>query len=573
LSKIEEFEQLHKQTGWGLIPLEGKRPIEKDWTKWCKVKRPFNKDDFRNGKNAGAPCGPANGILVIDVDDIEKFNSWLDEKKFDLPLTRTHMTGSGKPHYIYEYPIDGKVYGNRSFKDPGGQVDSITGKVKSIFDIRGLGGQVVTPGSIHPDTQKEYTVRHDIDIAPAPGWLTKLAIQDAASEPIETGKHDLEGLNLPYPIKRLIEQGESNGKRSEAIMSVLNALVKASASDITIIGIFEDYAIGEKYLEKGSTRRKWLLEQVAKIRKSNPVKVTGMTFEDLETEFSGEIDYLWRKHIPKALPSMISGREGSGKTTACLQICKEILENESEGVIIWIATEGFVRDTVNKMKTMGINSPRFQVPRKSDKSFRFNLFDTRDLEQIKAYFTHLTEPILLVVIDSLRGASNLDANEDKMRIPIMNMSSIVCDTHNAACLWIHHNNKTKRDNLLDNVAGSPAITAAVRQILHIKKKSAYVRLIEQSKTNIEEAPPLEMLKSGKDIIIKEPTIQSEERQTDQAEAFLVETFKNSSSQLATDVYSEAEEKGILEHPLKDAKKRLGIQSQKVGEKWMWVWQI
>jgi hypothetical protein len=271
LSIIEELEQLHEQTGWGLIPLIGKRPIEKDWQRWCEAKRPFNKDDFRNGKNAGIPCGPANQILVIDVDDVEKFNFWLDEKKFELPVTRVHMTGSGKPHYIYQYPTDGQTYGNRSFKDPGGEIDPVTGKVKSIFDIRGLGGQIVSPGSVHPATQKEYTVRHDIDIAPAPGWLLKLAIQDTTPEPaeaIEGAKNGLEELNLPYPIKRLIEQGETNGRRSEAIMSVLNSLVKANVSNTDILSIFEAYPIGEKFREKGHSKEQWLLDQIKKVRGS-----------------------------------------------------------------------------------------------------------------------------------------------------------------------------------------------------------------------------------------------------------------------------------------------------------------
>ena len=133
---------------------------------------------------------------------------------------------------------------------------------------------------------------------------------------------------------------------------------------------------------------------------------------------------------------------------------------------------------------MGIVCDRFQIPRKSDGSFRFNLYVKKDCDEIGNYLNQLDEPVLIVFVDSLRGASNLDANEDKMRIPIMNLSGIVCDTHGAACLWLHHNNKTKRDNMLDNVAGSPAITAAVRQILHIKKKSAYVRLVEIGRAHV-----------------------------------------------------------------------------------------
>jgi hypothetical protein len=147
-----------------LIPLKGKVPIEDDWTYYCENTRLYNAKDF-NGHNAGIPCGPANGILVIDVDDLEKFEAICKSKNLELPPTRRHQTGSGKPHIIYKYPKNGKRYGNRSFKKDG-------------FDIRGIGGQVVAPGSIHPDTGKPYKVLWDFEIEPAPKWLLELAFQE-----------------------------------------------------------------------------------------------------------------------------------------------------------------------------------------------------------------------------------------------------------------------------------------------------------------------------------------------------------------------------------------------------------
>ncbi len=577
MSKIEEFEQLHKQTGWGLIPLIGKRPIEKDWQRWCESKRPFNKNEFRNGKNAGIPCGPANGILVIDVDDIEKFNSWLDEKKFELPVTRVHMTGSGKPHYIYEYPIDGNVYGNRSFKDPGGEIDPVTKKVKSVFDIRGLGGQIVAPGSIHPATQKEYAVRHDVDIAPAPGWLLKLAIQDATAEPIEGSegaKNGLEGLNLPYPIKRLIEQGESNGKRSEAIMSVLNALVKANASDTTIIGIFEAYPIGQKYLEKGNSKEKWLLDQIKKVRgqEIQHKKAVGMSFNELEQEFGGETTWFWRKHLPAGLPCMLNGREGVGKTSICLQIAKEALETYPEGLIIWLACEGFVADTITKMKEIGLTSERFLVARKSDKGFRFNLMSTADIAEIREFFQTLDQPLLAVFVDSLRGATALDDNESRMRIPMQALNSIVCDEHRAALVYIHHFKKGNAGDLLDKSAGTTAITAAVRVVLSVERKSGFVRTLKQAKSNVSgNAPELTIVKMGDKIVISDAE-QSDASQANRAEEFLVNLFKDTQDWLAKDIYAEGEKVGISVFALKIAKKTLGINASKKGPQEPWVWQ-
>ena len=271
-SKSEQFKNFSESTGMGLIPLHGKIPIEKEWQRYCVEKRPFNPDDFKNGINAGIPCGPANGILALDVDDLEKFAAWLKEHDHKLPETRTHMTGKGRPHYIYGHPKNGKRYGNASISDPHGAVDPDTGKLIRIFDIRGIGGQVVAPGSIHPDTGKPYTVRHDIPIAPAPQWLLDLCVQNEPRKDQKVVGHagsDLEGLQIPYATRRLIEEGEATGRRSEAMMSVLNALERAGADDGTIIRIFDKYPIGEKYREVGNTRETWLLKQIQKCRGTN----------------------------------------------------------------------------------------------------------------------------------------------------------------------------------------------------------------------------------------------------------------------------------------------------------------
>ena len=64
----------------------------------------------------------------------------------------------------------------------------------------------------------------------------------------------------------MIQKGAPKGQRSEAILSVLNSLVNAGLTDKAIIGIFESYPVGEKYREKGKSRERWLMAQIAKAR-------------------------------------------------------------------------------------------------------------------------------------------------------------------------------------------------------------------------------------------------------------------------------------------------------------------
>lgn len=296
MEKTEQFEELSKETGWGLIPLHGKKPFEMGWEQWCEKKRSFNPGDYRGGNNAGIPGGPANGVIFLDIDYLEKFKLMMKEKDWNLPTTRLHETGSGLPHFVYQYPKNGHEYGCSSVKDPDGEVDPVSGKVKTVFDIKGLGGQVVAPGSIHPDTGKPYTVKQVAPIAPCPQWILDMVIRNNGKSQKGAGTvrdKGLEGLQVLYAVKRLIEEGEVKGKRSEAIMSVLDALVRASTNNQDIIQIFEKYPIGQKYKEKGRTRETWLLKQVDKCRVGGPTAprrdVSSRVRQYLIDEFHGGV--------------------------------------------------------------------------------------------------------------------------------------------------------------------------------------------------------------------------------------------------------------------------------------------
>ena len=314
---IDLFERLGTEFP-SLIPLIGKRPIEKEWQTWCSEKKPFKRKDF-NGKNAGIPCGPANGIIVVDVDNVPKFSSLCKRNGWNLPFTRTHQTGTGKPHYIYSYPVNGKQYCCRSTKDENGD---------SIFDVRGIGGQVVAPGSIHPDTGNLYTVLHDVPITQAPQWLLDLATKEDTGHLNKQKTIDWNGglnsLRLSQETRKLIFEGEQKGMRSEAIMKVLNALVGSGLSDEAISSIFNKYSIGEKYHEKNNSKESWLKMQIEKARKYVSQNSQTLSYPDhnyykasisaedlLSKEFQHE-DFIVSDGILPREGSLILAGEGGG---------------------------------------------------------------------------------------------------------------------------------------------------------------------------------------------------------------------------------------------------------------------
>ena len=101
--------------------------------------------------NIGIVTGSISGIVVVDVEaggDIK-----------DLPPTVSSKTGGGGWHFYYKYP--------------GFEVKNSTKAIRDLTDIRGDGGYVVAPPSLHKSGKNyEWSVSPDMaDFAELPAWI------------------------------------------------------------------------------------------------------------------------------------------------------------------------------------------------------------------------------------------------------------------------------------------------------------------------------------------------------------------------------------------------------------------
>lgn len=134
------------------IPLVGKRPHFKDWQHLCR--EDYKVGWFANGYNVGLMTGkPSSGLIVLDFDDESVYNAFCKafEQYWD---TYTVRTGRGGYH----------VYLQASGECP------INCDVKGKVELKSTGRQVVAPPSIHPDTQKSYTVDNAKSILTVTDW-------------------------------------------------------------------------------------------------------------------------------------------------------------------------------------------------------------------------------------------------------------------------------------------------------------------------------------------------------------------------------------------------------------------
>ncbi len=157
--------------GWSVVPIEprGKRPT----VAWLEYQhRPPTKEEVerwfhrRHGANLGIVTGAVSGLVVLDVDPRHGGDASLAALEADHgPLEHTveAATGGGGRHLYFAHP--GGTMPNRVGLAPG-------------IDLRGDGGVVVAPPSIHPSGRRYAWVPgrapDEARLAPIPRWLIAL---------------------------------------------------------------------------------------------------------------------------------------------------------------------------------------------------------------------------------------------------------------------------------------------------------------------------------------------------------------------------------------------------------------
>jgi hypothetical protein len=289
-------------------------------------------------------------------------------------------------------------------------------------------------------------------------------------------------------------------------------------------------------------------------------------------QFSQKVDWLWHRHIPAGMPVVLAAREGIGKTTIALQIAKEILEEHPNVFVYWFATEGTAADTYIKARALGLpEDGRFMIAQKANGDFVFNFRVYKERELMGELLRTAPGSVAAVFIDSIRGMSASNPNDEETGHTMRHINSIVCDRHKSALAYLHHFSKKKDCSWIDQCTGTTAIPAAVRLVLAILPNSKFSRKIVVAKSNIaEEIPELNVVKTGDEIEIYPVAEDVDETDAARGEQMLLDLFKERGSILARDIYRAGEAQGVSEDVLKRVKGKLGIKVKKLGDGWYWL---
>lgn len=194
--------------GFSVFPINrnSKKPLLA-WKKYQESAPTFDEleawEHDQRQPNVGIATGAVSGIVVVDVDTEAVFDE-LEKRGFELPGTPTVRTGRG--HHFY-FAMPSRPLGN------GAAIGGIKG-----LDIRGQGGYVVGPGSLH-ETGRFYeweTTPDMAEYAALPSWVFDLMhtftpVPDAAPEPV-----------LDAPPRLSVIDRESSRRRAYCVAALRN---------------------------------------------------------------------------------------------------------------------------------------------------------------------------------------------------------------------------------------------------------------------------------------------------------------------------------------------------------------
>ncbi|OHB25396.1 MAG: hypothetical protein A2542_00155 [Parcubacteria group bacterium RIFOXYD2_FULL_52_8] len=208
MTKISELKTLldwayyYRSIGWSVFPVgSDKMPLIK-WTEYQK-RRATDKElnewfSISDTKSIGVVTGVISGLLALDLD----IYKGADISGLALPPTAVSKTGGGGWHHFYKYPKD-KVIRNSA------------GIIGSHIDIRGEGGYVVAPPSLHASGNyyawAEGASPDEIEIAEIPQWLEiKLSSNSTRKQRFEE-----------------IVKGVKTGSRNESAAALIGRTLRA----------------------------------------------------------------------------------------------------------------------------------------------------------------------------------------------------------------------------------------------------------------------------------------------------------------------------------------------------------
>jgi hypothetical protein len=259
--------------------------------------------------NVGIATGPESGVFVLDIDGAKGENSLIElaRQGFSLPDTYVVQTGGGGSHFYFTWPTGLDIRNSASKLGPG-------------LDVRGAGGYVVAPPSLHKSGEQYELLESAIPAVEAPEWLLT-RIQEAKTQPAPASASAPATVEAPARLPK--------GKGDPAKLSLAGSLLRKG----TPLAVVEAAVIAldkTREHERGEADCKRKVREWAKrysqgqpLAEANHASM-GPDLIRLSDVAARNVDWLWEPFIPAGMITMLSGDPGSGKSFIALSLCADL---------------------------------------------------------------------------------------------------------------------------------------------------------------------------------------------------------------------------------------------------------
>ena len=571
--------------GWRLFPVVSrqKQPLVSDWQNQASNDETSLRFWLRRfpSCNWGVATGPGSGVFALDVDGEEGLASLLtfERQGYKLPQTLTTLTGRGS-HLWLSWPTNGTVVRNSA------------GKLAHGLDVRGEGGYVVIPPSVHPSGTPYDFADEQVPVAPPPEWLLERIAQSSSA---------------PDPRKVTAAQSQDDaipeGQRNAALASLAGAMRRKSMTP---------GAIKAALSEENRARCKPPLgdAEVAEIAKSisryeaSPNRRTDLRRPELLTLSqveAREVDWLWRPYLASGMLAMLSGDPGAGKTFIGLAIAADLTigrvpstaEPCPPGDVLYLSLENSPAYVLRpRFDSLGGDPNRFILLRGSV---------TVNGERPERSAVQLSDVSLLsdalrqtqarlVIVDPIQSylGAQVDAHRSNETRPVMDGLVRLAEEHGCCILLVRHLGKAPTGKAIHRGLGSIDLTGAVRTELlaGCSPDDPAQRALVQVKSNLGSFGPSlgysiepdgRFRWTGESHLTASSILAPEQNGEEngamaEAQGFLLSALAQG-ARPAREVMAEARQEGITERTLKRAKKDLRVLSHKGSMSDPWEWAL
>ncbi len=424
--------------------------IEQWWTEWPEA-------------NIGIVTGAVSGIVVVDVE--------AGGPTGNLPPTVMSKTGGGGLHFYYRHP--------------GREVKNGV-RVRELTDIRGDGGYVVAPPSLHQSGNRyEWIVKPgDADFADLPEWV--LEYQTSVVKP---------AVDLAQVFVEKVTEGSRNNAATQLAGKLLHELPESlwelagftamekwnSENCQPPLETTELLSVWASIKEK-ETQVRAQKQVPAMLEQPKPSEWKLWTAGSILDQDFGEDEWLIESLLLKPGLMALSGNPGDFKTALALHFALCVSRGlpvfnrfpTKQGTVLMVDEENHLRHIKKRLEALGMTQAD-PILYLSQNGFKVDapVMLTKLMELVKEH------NVQFVTLDSFVDVHGQEENDSGGMQKVMSaMRQIVKE--GVSVLFLHHPSKqvgfTPRKGG-QNLRGSSNILAQVDTHMHVQKKEGEEALV------------------------------------------------------------------------------------------------